>query len=392
MLNFGSFGVMLFFIVSGFIIPASLERRGSLVEFWIGRFFRLVPLFWLLSATVVLLWSLDLLSLPFWIFNYPWVVLFGNATLMTNFVGSPHLLAPAWTLPYEICFYALTSAIFVTKLRKASAAIALFLAGFALFAADTFLTDSALTPQAASDPGHVGNPVRVLVLAAMAAAVIALLAINRRMAIYAGVVGFIAVMLFLNRSWPLHQAVVFLSLMFTGTVIFRAASGQIPVKLAWITVPLVAVCDTIAFWLYFEPWGAESGAFLGGAWWTESVAALTAIVVFLVAHALRDRIRWARSLQWLGRISYSVYLVHWVVMMSVPALPAQIPAHGLLTMLMWLAITLGVSQLTYAFVERPAVDLGRRVALWARHRYQLSPVTVVRPRAQEAQPAAPELV
>jgi peptidoglycan/LPS O-acetylase OafA/YrhL len=231
------------------------------------------------------------------------------------------------------------------------------------------------------------------VIAAMIASVTALLAVSRRMAIYAGIVGFIAVTLFLNRSWPLHQAVIFLSLMFTGTVIFRAASGQISVKLAWITVPLVAICDTIAFRLYFQPWGEAGGTYLGGTWWTESVAAVAAIGIFLIAHALRDRVRWPEPLQWLGRISYSVYLVHWVVMMSVPALPAEIPAHGVLTLLMWVAITLGVSQLTYTFVERPAVDLGRRVALWARHRYDLKPspsVAVIRP--QQAQPAARELV
>ncbi len=387
LLNFGSFGVMLFFIVSGFIIPASLERRGSLVEFWIGRVFRLVPLFWLLSAAVVMLWSLDLLALPWWIFKYPWVVLIGNATLLTNFVGAPHLLAPAWTLPYEICFYALTSVFFVTKLRRASAGIALFLAGFALFAADAFLVDSALTPQAASDPGHVGNPLRVLVMAAMVAGVAVLFAVNRRMAVYAGVVGFLAAMLFLNRSWPLHQAVIFLSLMFTGTVVYRAAAKQIPLWAAWVTVPLVAICAAVSFRLHFQPWGEAGGVYLGGAWWTETVAAIAALAVFLAAHALRHRVRWPEPLQWLGRISYSVYLIHWVVMMSVPAIEGQ----PWLTLALWLGVTLGLSQLTYLFVEQPSVRLGRRVAHWARHRYDLKPPVLVRPR-MEQQPATRELV
>ncbi|GIH03235.1 hypothetical protein Rhe02_13020 [Rhizocola hellebori] len=390
LLNFGSFGVMLFFIVSGFIIPASLERRGSLVEFWIGRFFRLVPLFWLLSGTVAVLWSLGLFSLPDWIFKYPWVVLIGNATLLTNFIGAPHLLSPAWTLPFEICFYALTSVLFVTKFRKASAGIALFLGAFALFAADTFLTDSALTPQAASDPNHVGNPVRVLVIAGMVAGIAAIFAVNRKMALYAGLVGFVAVMLFLNRSWPLYQAVIFLSLMFTGTVIFRASSGQIPVWVAWLTVPVVAICDTIAFYRYYVAWGEGAGTWLGGTWWTESVAVWTAIALFMIAYALRDRVRWPETLQWLGRISYSVYLSHWAIMVAVPPLPVTVPGARPLTMLMWLAITLGISHLLYTFVELPAQKLGRRVSRWARDRYRLAPAPVIRPRVE--QPAAHELV
>src|SRR5436190_4062549 len=41
----GEFGVLAFFLCSGFIIPASLEKRGRLGEFWIGRFFRLWPLY-----------------------------------------------------------------------------------------------------------------------------------------------------------------------------------------------------------------------------------------------------------------------------------------------------------------------------------------------------------
>ncbi|WP_405088849.1 acyltransferase family protein [Microbispora sp. NBC_01389] len=38
----GWYGVMVFFLVSGYIVPASLERRASLRKFWISRFFRLV--------------------------------------------------------------------------------------------------------------------------------------------------------------------------------------------------------------------------------------------------------------------------------------------------------------------------------------------------------------
>lgn len=40
----GIFGVVAFFLVSGYIVPASLERRGDVQAFWIGRLFRLYPL------------------------------------------------------------------------------------------------------------------------------------------------------------------------------------------------------------------------------------------------------------------------------------------------------------------------------------------------------------
>src|SRR5258708_34176805 len=46
------FGVAAFFLTSGFVIPFSLERGNSLKAFWISRFFRLYPLYWLRIAVV----------------------------------------------------------------------------------------------------------------------------------------------------------------------------------------------------------------------------------------------------------------------------------------------------------------------------------------------------
>src|SRR5215213_5668437 len=52
--NLGSWGVVLFFLCSGFILPVSLERQGSLGRFWIRRFFRLYPLYWFSVALIAL--------------------------------------------------------------------------------------------------------------------------------------------------------------------------------------------------------------------------------------------------------------------------------------------------------------------------------------------------
>jgi peptidoglycan/LPS O-acetylase OafA/YrhL len=37
------YGVFVFFLVSGYIVPASLERKGSVHSFWVSRVFRLYP-------------------------------------------------------------------------------------------------------------------------------------------------------------------------------------------------------------------------------------------------------------------------------------------------------------------------------------------------------------
>src|ERR1700684_3507842 len=44
-LDLGQYGVFVFFLVSRYLVPASLERKGSVGGFWVSRAFRLYPMF-----------------------------------------------------------------------------------------------------------------------------------------------------------------------------------------------------------------------------------------------------------------------------------------------------------------------------------------------------------
>src|ERR1700738_829750 len=52
----GNYGVFVFFIISGYIVPASLEGKGSVRTFWVSRLFRLYPLYLLAAALAVALY------------------------------------------------------------------------------------------------------------------------------------------------------------------------------------------------------------------------------------------------------------------------------------------------------------------------------------------------
>ena len=62
-INLGVFGVSLFFLVSGFVIPMSLKGKNpknTVYNFFIRRFFRLYPTYWfsiILIAVVILLFE-----------------------------------------------------------------------------------------------------------------------------------------------------------------------------------------------------------------------------------------------------------------------------------------------------------------------------------------------
>ncbi len=99
----GIYGVALFFMISGFLIPSTLRGSGSvnalIRRFAIHRFFRLYPLYWLSMAGAML--AAYLVSGAF----FPLRQILANATMLQGYVGQADMVGVYWTLQIELTFY-----------------------------------------------------------------------------------------------------------------------------------------------------------------------------------------------------------------------------------------------------------------------------------------------
>jgi peptidoglycan/LPS O-acetylase OafA/YrhL len=314
----GQLGVTVFFLCSGFIIPASLERGRSgapraeaLRDFWRSRVFRLYPLYWvsLAGAAVLVIAGRSVPAAA--LTPADWLV---NATMLQAVAGSPHALPLYWTLAFEMIFYVTLSALFLLGRHRHSVALSL--------------------------------------------------------TVSAGcVVGAIAAGPVLGRSIPL--GLFCLATMFTGTVFSRWHAGAVPLR-------------TLV--------GCVAGSLTGGAALLAAAAAqpgepavvplltawLGAYAIFGAGLALRSRTvpHWLRRL---GTISFSVYLVQALVLLAVPALPSPT-----LTAVLWTAVILVISEVTYRLVELPAVRLGRRLGAQPLRTVPAAPIRSIVPGPRSA--------
>lgn len=99
---YGAFGVHLFFMISGFVIIMTVERRRSVAEFAYARFSRLYPVYW---AAVALCFGLNCWSglLPERTASM-WDGLW-NLSMVQEAVGVPDVNGSFWTLYVELTFY-----------------------------------------------------------------------------------------------------------------------------------------------------------------------------------------------------------------------------------------------------------------------------------------------
>jgi len=101
--TFGAAGVDLFFIISGYIMCAATDSRLiDFISFMKARFFRIVPLYWLLSLAALFVFLL----MPNKVNSSG-----GSTDILNSFLLWPttgkYLIQNGWTLSYEFLFYGL---------------------------------------------------------------------------------------------------------------------------------------------------------------------------------------------------------------------------------------------------------------------------------------------
>ena len=105
-LDLGKVGVVVFFAISGYIVPSSLSGTSPRLGFVVSRLFRLYPAYWLsLAAAAVLL---PMFGTP----AFPVEQLLANATMLQKLFRQEDVLGVYWTLLIELFFYALCFVLF----------------------------------------------------------------------------------------------------------------------------------------------------------------------------------------------------------------------------------------------------------------------------------------
>ena len=114
--SIGRMGVILFLLVSGFIIPVSLEKSGSNGRFWIRRIGRLYPAYWL-SVLLAFKWCWDGFDWrPFPLDDIgAWLL---NLTMLQGFFHVPDAWGVFWTLRLELVIYVACSLLFALRLTN----------------------------------------------------------------------------------------------------------------------------------------------------------------------------------------------------------------------------------------------------------------------------------
>ena len=297
-INLGRFGVVLFFLISGLVIPFSFRGERPLRDFAISRLFRLYPAYWLsipvLAALAVHNGRIITADM-----------VLANLTMLQGLWHGPNIGYGYWTLTYEMSFYIACGALF--WLRKL-------------------------------------DDVRINGLAALACLLLA---------------GVELVMVLRDGSATVDtRAPYFVAMFLIGMLLRRSFIDRCPVAGRWalVLVPLaLAVGVVTSGWIV--PTGENANRYLRPLMLTTGT--VLPLVVFVLALWLKPRP--GRAGAYLARISYSLYLFQDVALLLLPAVlpPGDWPVLYVLAVI---AVSGAIASLVYHLVERPMIDLGRALA------------------------------
>jgi len=354
----GLYGVLLFFLISGYIVPASLERRGNVRTFWISRLFRLFPLFGVVIAVTLLLHEFGLASVHGANQNIAASVL-SNLFMLSDLLGGTNIIVVIWTLCYEMVFYLLLTALFTAGLHRRSGTFAL------AFATGALLLGGLLPTIWLSDHwiGRTGVALTadLLTMGGLALAIFGR-GLPRALGAWLAAAAGLALVAF-NEHRNAYEGLTILALTFTGTRLYRARQGQISrTRAAAIAATVFAAAMAAGAW-HIPSLSTAGQPALQQREWVMSVA--LAGLTFVAGLALQER-RVPRPLAWLGLVSYSVYLTFPLLIDLYDDIPFPPGYHDLAWLqagasAVFLAVLLACAAMTYHLVEAPMQRLGRRV-------------------------------
>jgi peptidoglycan/LPS O-acetylase OafA/YrhL len=364
----GAFGVGLFFLISGYIVPASLERHGSVRSFWISRFARLYPL-WIaavvavyalnrahvrpLTAAAVVRWKQYLLA---------------HLTMLQELIRVDNYINVMWTLSLEMAFYFMVVALYAAGLHRRSSEVS---AGFAI---------ASLAGILAGFHGwffmrHLGVNAVLVGVTAICVTGLALSLTGQRPLVLAGAVllGTTGLLLLVLNQEPRTWYFLLLpATMFAGTALSRADRGEIPRWKASVAVSLLAAIAIVNPTASAVHGGQPLAA---GVWagltvnrsWILTIGAVAA--AFTLGRALRNR-KMPRVLALLGVMSYSTYLLHPLIHQTImPRLAGKSAEVRVAVFALWWVALFSGAYVTYRLIELPAQRAGRRIIKWADRRF-----------------------
>lgn len=314
----GGLGVTIFFVLSGFLITTLLRiehARSGRIDFgafYLRRLLRLMPPLLLVALAAALLARFDIIGGSFSIGGFLSTLLYlGNYWVIANdFGGVPAGIAVVWSLAVEEHFYLFYPPLALVLLRLSRpgrAAAALLGLGLLVLGWRCWLALQGVSED------YIGMATDTRIDAILAGCVMALC----------------------RNPWlepPQRRRVLVEALLAAGC--------------------LALLAFTL---LYREPF------FRSTLRYSLQALAIVPLLYLAVARAAHWPLRWlnAAPLAWLGAVSYTVYLVHHVVLLG---LQRQFPELG------WVPTTAGAAVLTLAIaeimrrgVERPCAELRRRL-------------------------------
>ena len=324
----GRIGVILFFAISGFVIPSSLRAVGNqttsdaLRVFFIRRVFRLYPAYWV-SVVAAALLGLFLMT-PF---SHQTALL--NLTMIQSVFDAPDVLGLYWTLRLELIFYIACALLFMFKVLQQPRWLVVGMFGGPIVFAVLPRCVHWLNPQWLN-PATAGPFLNYLTEYGL----------------------FIAIMFWgaLFRCWHDRAQA-------DGTQRFSRV-----VLVVFILFALGICAAPLLTWMFYAYLPSALASKLSVFMPPVSLG-LGLFILLSTKLKLNHRVS-----TWLGEISYSMYLFHPIVFYTLFVLlrdrhlPWLAEAHLAVYLLLSVLGTIAFSAIIYYAVEKPMMRLGRRLS------------------------------